>query len=74
MTGTTDDSRRVRFPGVRVRLLGTDGNAFAILGKVFRAMRAAGVPEETRREFDREATSGDYDHLLGTVMRWVDVE
>jgi hypothetical protein len=23
--------------------------------------------------FTTEATSGDYDHLLQTVMRWVDV-
>jgi hypothetical protein len=62
----------VRHPEVRVRLVGEDGNAFAILGRVLRAMRRAGVPKEERDEFAREATSGDYDHLLQTCVRWVD--
>jgi hypothetical protein len=35
-------------------------------------MRRAGVPKEERDEFAREATSGDYDHLLQTCVRWVD--
>ena len=53
---------------------GTDGNAFAVLGKVKQALkRAGGDPAETS-EFFEEATAGDYDHLLQTVMRWVTVE
>ena len=31
------------------------------------------VPREEQEEFMEEATSGDYDHLLQTVMKWVDV-
>ena len=64
----------VRYPHVRVRLVGEDGNAFAILGRVARALRRAGVPPEEIRRFHEEATAGDYDHLLATVMAWVNDE
>jgi len=57
-----------------VRLIGTDGNAFAVLGHVQRALREAGWTQENIEAFRAEATSGDYDHLLGTVMRHLDVE
>lgn len=62
-----------RHPEVKVQLVGTDGNAFAVLGKVRNALRSAGVPQEERDEFMAEAMSGDYDHLLATCMRWVEV-
>lgn len=51
----------------------SDGNAFAVLGKVQRALRQGKVPAEQISEFMAEATSGDYDHLLQTAMRWVNV-
>ncbi len=57
----------------QVRLVGEDGNAFAILGRVRRAMLAAGVPRDVMNEFRREATSGDYTHLLATVMEYCEV-
>lgn len=63
-----------KFPDVRVRLTGTDGNAFAILGRVQRALSDAGVEPEDLAEFHREATAGDYDHLLRTVLATVEVE
>ncbi len=56
-----------------VRLVGTDGNAFAIMGKVARALRQAGKPELVKPYMD-EATSGDYDHLLRVTMKYVDVQ
>lgn len=55
-----------------VRLVGSDGNAFAIMGKVARAPREAGKPELVKPYMD-EATSGDYDHLLRVTMKYVDV-
>ena len=64
----------VRYPNVTVPLVGEDGNAFAILGRVQRALRKAGVPKEEIDAFIKEAMSGDYDALLATVMRWVEVE
>ena len=64
----------VRFPDITVELTGTDGNAFAVLGKVQRELRHGGATPEQVAEFHAEATSGDYDHLLQTVMRWVQVD
>lgn len=64
----------IKFPEVHVRLSGRDGNAFSILSRVQREMRRAGIPEEVIERFVDEATSGDYNHLVATCMRWVDVE
>jgi hypothetical protein len=64
----------VKFPEVTVKLVGTDGNAFAILAAVSRAMRRAGIEKTQINEFVDEATSGDYDHLLQTAMNTVNVE
>lgn len=64
----------IRYPDITVRLTGEDGNAFAILGKVQRALRKGNVDQATIAEFMDEATGGDYDHLLQTAMKWVDVE
>ena len=55
-------------------LVGEDGNAFAILGRVQRALRKGGVEEAEVQSFLREATADDYDHLLQTVMAWVSVD
>ena len=54
-------------------LIGQDGNAFNILGKARRALLLAGRGDEWGA-FQAEATSGDYDHLLATVMDWFEVE
>jgi hypothetical protein len=63
----------IRHPEVTVQLTGHDGNAFAVMGAVQREMRRARVPKEEIDEYLSEATAGDYDHLLQTTMRWVDV-
>ena len=61
----------VKCPHVKVRLAGEDGNAFAVLGRVRRAMQEAGVPEDEITAFVVEASRGDYDHLMETVVRTV---
>lgn len=63
----------VKYPKIKVKLVGEDGNAFAILARVRCALIKAGVPKSEREAFYAEATSGDYNHLLETCMRWVDV-
>lgn len=63
-----------KYPNITVNLVGEDGNAFAILGRVLAAMRRAKIAREERTAFTKEATSGDYDELLQTVQRWVEVE
>lgn len=64
------ESHDVRFPDVVVKLVGEDGNAFSILGRVSKALKRAGYADGAK-EFMAEATSGDYDHLLATVQRYV---
>lgn len=54
-------------------LTGTDGNAFAILGAAAKAMRSAGIEPNEIHRMQAEATSGDYDHLLATVMQYCEV-
>jgi hypothetical protein len=62
-----------KYPDVTVELTGSDGNAFAIMGKVSKALRRAGIPQDELAAFTAECTSGDYDHLLQTCFAWVDV-
>jgi hypothetical protein len=62
-----------RYPDVHVQLSGEDGNAFAIIGRVRAALREAGVSSDEIAEFTAAATAGDYDDLLVTCTRWVDV-
>lgn len=64
----------VLYENVTVRLVGEDGNAFAILGRVQSALRRGGASQEAIRDFVAEATAGDYDHLLRTVMKYVNVD
>lgn len=68
-----DEHPQPRYPHVRVRLAGEDGNAMSIVGRVGNALRSAGVDSSTREEFANEAFSGDYAHLLHTVRDWVTV-
>lgn len=63
----------IKHPEIKVQLSGTDGNAFAIMGMVMRELRKAGVSEEEQQQYMAESQSGDYDNLLQTAMRWVDV-
>ena len=56
-----------------VELTGHDGNAFAILGRVRRAILRSNHPE-LAEQFMQGATSGDYDLLLATCFIYVTVE
>jgi hypothetical protein len=55
-----------KHPDITVELIGTDGNAFSVLGKVKQAMKRAGVDPAEISDFFEEARAGDYDHLLAT--------
>lgn len=63
----------IKYPDVQVQLVGEDGNAFAIMGAVSKALRRAGVPKEEIDQYRAESMSGDYDNLLSVAMQWVDV-
>lgn len=72
MSTTFADPDRPKFD-ITVKLVGTDGNAWALMGKVVSAMRDVGATKEQEKQFMDEAMSGDYDHLLRTCMAWVHV-
>ena len=72
MTQTTDNNN-VPLTDAVVELTGHDSNAFAILGRVKRAILHSNHPE-LADQFMTEATSGDYDNLLVTCIRYVSVE
>jgi len=61
----------IKYPHIKVRLVGEDGNAFSIIGRVKKAMREGGCTEEQMDEYVAEATSGDYNHLLTVTMNTV---
>lgn len=53
-----------------LQLIGEDGNGFFIVSRANRALERAGWDREAIQLFTDEATSGDYDHLLQTVMKY----
>ena len=63
----------LRQTGIKVQLVGRDGNAFSILGTVKQALKRGGESREFIEAFVKEATSGDYNHLLATCMKVCEV-
>jgi hypothetical protein len=70
-----------KYPEIKVKLAGEDGNAFAIMGRVSDGLRKGlkkrGMTYEQINEeisaFRKQAMSGDYNNLLCTCMDWVKV-
>jgi hypothetical protein len=57
----------------KIKLTGTDGNAFSILGVARRAAKSAGWTSIQIEDMMKEAMSGDYNNLLATVSKYFDV-
>ena len=53
---------------VRLNLVGQDSNAFFLLGAFRRAARKQGWPLAAIDAVSEECQSGDYDHLLQTLI------
>lgn len=53
-----------------LKLLGTDGNIFSIFAKARRVALANGMDWE---KIQNEASEGDYDHALRTLMEYFEV-
>lgn len=64
------DGAPVRKP--HVKLVGEDGNAYAIIGRVRRSLREAGASEAYVASYVAQATSGDYANLLMVTLEYVD--
>lgn len=56
---------------VEVTLVGENGNAFAIMGKVSSALKRAGYDKDFIEQYQKEAMADDYDHLLHVTMEYV---
>ena len=65
---------QAKYPHIQVTLSGTSGNALSLVGAVERGLRRADVDPAEIQQFRKEALSGDYDHVIQTAMRWVDVD
>jgi hypothetical protein len=57
----------------KVKLIGCDGNAWAIMSACRTAAREAGWSTEEWTTVKKEMMSGDYDHLLQVAMEHFDV-
>ena len=53
---------------VTLELIGIDGNAYSIMGAFQRQARKENWTPEEINEVLTEAKSGDYDHLLQTII------
>jgi len=56
-----------------IRLNGNNGDSFTLLSKVTDELIKAGADKEYVEKYLNEATAGDYDHLLGVTMKYVDI-
>jgi len=57
----------------KLKLVGEDGNAFSILGQARQAAKKAEWPKEKIDKMTEEATSGDYDNVLQTMLKYFEV-
>ena len=57
-----------------VELVGLDGNAFSILGRVRDAMRKIGWSQAEIAEFTNTAMAGDYNALIRTVCKYCEMD
>ena len=64
----------IKYPNVHIDLVGEDGNAFSIMGRLRGALRSANIDKDDIKEVLDECTAGDYNHLLQTVMTTVSTD
>ena len=57
-----------------IKLIGEDGNAFYILGKIKSTLKQAGADKEYIDKYLEEAKAGDYNNLLITTMKYVEIK
>ena len=57
---------------MRYTLVGVDGNAYAVMGYVKRAMQEVGMSQEQRTAYIDDAMSDDYHHLLCVSMNMLE--
>jgi hypothetical protein len=66
---------KIKHPRIRVQLSGEDGNAFAIITRCRARARKSGLPQAELDAFVAEClSSGSYDRLIQTALRWFDCD
>lgn len=68
-----NDDERVADAKPVVRLIGDDGNVFAIMGRVRKALADAGRDERASECLKRMTAAGSYDEALGIVFEYCEV-
>lgn len=53
-------------------LVGIDGNAFSVMGYVRKAMKEQKFTQEQIEAYQKDAMSGDYNHLLCVSMKAIE--
>ncbi|PHJ80057.1 hypothetical protein VF14_18245 [Nostoc linckia z18] len=62
--------KKPKYPDITVKLSGTDGNAFSIIGNCCRAARKAGLSKQEIQAFMDDASKSDYHNVIRVAMRW----
>ena len=57
----------------KVKLVGTDGNVFSIIGRVSRALKDAKQPDRATEFCQKAMTAHSYDEVLRLCFDYVDV-
>lgn len=74
MTGSEGGPRRpattTRRP--RCKLIGSDGNVFAVIGNVSRALKEAGLLEQAAEFRDKAFHARSYDEVLALAQEYTD--
>jgi hypothetical protein len=60
-------------PKPTCKQIGTDGNVFSIIGRVRRALTAAGQDDRAREFVEKAFRSGSYDAVLQLCLEYVEV-
>ena len=55
---------------IELELVGLDGNAFSLLGAFSRQAKKEDWTQEEIKQVIAEASSGDYNHLLQTLIQY----
>ena len=69
----------IKYPHVKLDILPDDGsddyrlNSLAVVGAVIRALRRAGVAPRDIDNYQLDALSGDYNHLMSVTMETADI-
>lgn len=57
----------------KCKLIGTDGNVFALIGKASTALKDTGLKDEAKEMTNKVFACGSYNEALQIIMNYVEV-